>query len=155
MNPAKAFLALFAVGAVVGVPASATDIANPVYTARCQMCHQRDGAGLPGQFPRLAGRVDKIAATPDGRHYLVLVVLNGMVGGVTVDGRKLFGFMPSMATLGDADIASILNALGATGGKKPQAFTAAEVAKIRAQPRMSGTQVAAERARLVTAGLIP
>jgi mono/diheme cytochrome c family protein len=139
----------------VRVPAYAESLSESDYGARCQMCHQNNGKGLPGQFPRLTGRVDKMAATPPGRRYLILVVLHGMAGDIVVDGQQIIGVMPSMAMLKDGKIASILNALSATEGKHPSPFTAAEVAKIRGQGPMSGSQNAAERAKLAAAGVIP
>jgi mono/diheme cytochrome c family protein len=133
----------------------AASLSDPVYAAWCQMCHQSNGEGLPGQFPRLNGRVDKIAGMPQGRRYLILVILHGMAGGIVVDSSKIVGVMPSMAVLKDNQIAALLNAVSAADGRKPVPFTAAEVAKIRDEGAMSGSQTAAERARLAAAGLIP
>lgn len=149
------FAARMAILATVSNPVWAAPLSEPNYTARCQMCHQRNGEGVAGQFPRLSGRVDKIAATAQGRRYLILVVLHGIAGGITVEGRGITGFMPPMGVLKDEQIASILNALSATGAKKPAPFTASEVAGVRAQGRMSATQIAAERTKLVAAGLLP
>ena len=121
------------------------------------MCHQSDGAGLAGQFPRLKGRVGQIATAPEGRSYLALVLLNGMYGKVTVDGQSISGMMPTMSMLSDPQIADLLNYV--VGLKKPAkpaaAFTAAEIAKVRAVGKLSGPEVAAERARLLGKGLIP
>lgn len=130
-------------------------VADPVYAARCQMCHQRDAQGLPGQFPRLGGRVDKISATPAGRRYLIMVVLNGMGGPIIIDGQRIVGYMPALAVLKDEQVAGALNAVMATAGRTPATFTAAEVAKVRAEGRIASTQVADERARLVAAKAIP
>ncbi|HEX7821954.1 MAG TPA: cytochrome c [Sphingobium sp.] len=152
---AMIFAAQMTILAAVSNPVSAAILSEPNYTARCQMCHQRNGEGVAGQFPRLSGRVDKIAGTDQGRRYLILVVLHGIVGGITVEGRGITGFMPPMGVLKDDQIASILNALSATGAKKPRLFTASEVAKVRAEGRMSASQTAAERAKLVSAGLLP
>jgi mono/diheme cytochrome c family protein len=140
---------------VAAGPAGAADIAVPAYGARCRMCHQANGAGLPGQFPRLAGRVDKIGATPDGRRYLVHVVLNGISGAIQVDNASIVGFMPAFAMLNDGDIAAILNGVGAAGGGKKLGFTPGEIAKVRAEPHLGPAGVAAERARLVAAKAIP
>lgn len=136
-------------------PVSAASLSEPNYTARCQMCHQRNGEGVAAQFPRLSGRVDKIATSPQGRHYLILVVLHGIAGGISVEGRAITGFMPPMGVLKDDQIASILNALSAVGTTKTRLFTVTEVATVRAEGRVSASQIAAERAKLVAAGLIP
>lgn len=155
MRRHRSVAALIVLGLGGAVPAVAGNISDPAYASHCQMCHQSGGEGLPGQFPRLAGRVGKIAATPGGRRYLVSVVLNGMAGAITVDDQRIVGLMPTMAVLKDGEVASILNALGSGGGKKPAAFTAGEVAKIRGEGRLTTAQVAAERASLAAAGLIP
>lgn len=120
------------------------------------MCHQTTGAGLPGQFPRLNERVAKISATPEGRAYLIKVLLFGMYGSITVDGKPINGLMPTMGGMSDQDIADVLNhvvSLKKVG--KPAPFTAAEVATIRSGPKMATSAVAAERAKLVADGKIP
>jgi len=121
------------------------------------MCHQAAGTGLPGQFPRLAGRVPKIAASPDGRRYLALVLINGLYGPITVDGKAINGVMPAAGSLTDQAIADVLNHVMTLPGhaKKIAPFTAAEIAAVRASGRKSGNAVAAERSRLVAAKLIP
>ncbi|HEX7874320.1 MAG TPA: cytochrome c [Sphingobium sp.] len=126
------------------------------FATRCSMCHQTTGAGLPGTFPRLAGRAAQIASSPDGRAYLVKVLANGLYGPITVDGKAISGMMPGMGTMSDQDIADVLNyavALKKVG--KPALYTAAEVAKVRADGKMSGSAVAAERARVAAKGGIP
>jgi mono/diheme cytochrome c family protein len=121
------------------------------------MCHQSNAAGLPGQYPRLAGRVEPIARTPDGRRYLALVVLNGLTGSIQVDGKPIVGFMPPFAMLKDQEVADTLNYLTTlqASGKKPALFTAAEIAKVRAEKRVPGSAVGAERQKLVAAKAIP
>jgi cytochrome c553 len=127
------------------------------YKQRCSMCHQSDAAGLAGQFPRLAGRVGTIASSPEGRHYLMIEVLNGMYGTIQVDGQSIQGMMPTMRVMSDGDIADVLNHLVKlkAPAKKVAPFTAAEVARVRAEPTLPGSAVSAERARLVAAGKIP
>jgi len=140
---------------VASLSTTAVAIPDPAYITTCQMCHQRGGEGLPGEFPRLNGRLDQIAVSPLGRRYLVLVVLYGMAGAITVDGKKIVGFMPSMGSLKDVQIASILNGFAVAAGKKVAPFTPGEVAGIRGQGPMTSSQTATERGRLVAAGLIP
>ena len=152
-----AFAAILTVGAYTG---SASAMPAPMlFAQRCAMCHQTDGSGLPGQFPRLAARVATIAQTPAGRHYLASVLLNGMVGTIKVDGQSLAGLMPSMAALKDQEIADLLNhAAGLKPpikGKKPAPFTAAEVAAVRAGGSVGASAVAAERSRIAATGVIP
>ncbi len=107
---------------------------------RCAACHLPNGQGVPGAFPALAGRVDKAALNDTGRDYLVMAVSAGLMGEIEVDGRKIRGIMPAQAGLTDADIAAVLNyaiTLNDAGAAPikapPRAFTAEEVAAIRAR----------------------
>ena len=130
-----------------------------LFAQRCAMCHQASGTGLPGQFPRLSGRVASIAQNPTGRHYLAHLLLNGKVGTNSVDGQPINGLMPSMAAQTDADIAAILTHVITLGppakGKKPAAFTSAEIAAVRKEGGLSATAVGGERAKLAAKGLLP
>ncbi|MET0270951.1 MAG: cytochrome c [Sphingomonas sp.] len=129
----------------------------PAYAANCQMCHRADGSGLPGQFPRIAGRTGTIAAKPAGRAYLAGVLLNGMAGRIMVDGKPVTGVMPPFARLSDADLASALTYAtklpGATAKSAPS--TPAENTAARAQPKANATQMKAMREQLAAAGVIP
>ena len=83
---------------------------SAVFDTNCSMCHQLAAAGVPGQFPRLAGRAGKIASTDAGRNYLERVVLFGMIGGITVDGTPIVGgVMPSFSSLSNEDLAAALD----------------------------------------------
>ena len=59
----------------MAVPVHALATGPQTFSAQCSMCHQPNGAGLPGSFPRLAGRVPVIAGSPGGRRYLAMVLL--------------------------------------------------------------------------------
>jgi mono/diheme cytochrome c family protein len=149
-----AWAALFALGAASLVHAES----NAVYDAACGLCHQARGAGLKGQFPRLAGRVDRMAADPEARVYLIQTVLHGLVGRVEVDGAAIVGVMPPFESQSDAAVASVLNYLVELGGaaaKKIKPIKAAEVAKVRASPRLTGPQLLERRRALAAAGHVP
>ncbi|MEZ5920024.1 MAG: cytochrome c [Parvularculaceae bacterium] len=110
---------------------------------RCAACHLPNGAGVPGAFPQLAGRVSTIASTDAGRDYLVMAITAGLIGELDVEGVKYRGIMPAQAGLSDADVASALNYVVSlkpaiakaddAGAAKPQSFTTEEVAAIRAR----------------------
>src|SRR5215471_19140641 len=51
-----------------------------VFEQSCGVCHQPSGLGVPGAFPPLAGHVAESFAQPNGRAYLVRVVLYGLSG---------------------------------------------------------------------------
>lgn len=129
-----------------------------VFDTNCSMCHQLGAAGVPGQFPRLAGRAGKIAATAAGRNYLERVVLSGMIGGITVDDTPIVGgVMPSFASLSDKDLADALDYIAGLdeSGKlqwKGAVFTPADIAKVRADKPLSPAQVHQLRPAVVSGG---
>jgi mono/diheme cytochrome c family protein len=148
------FLTVFA--CLWGVGRAAPD-PRAMFDSNCALCHQKGGVGVRGQFPRLAGRIGAIAATPRGRTYLQQVVLFGMAGKIEVDGQSMVGVMPSFAQLSDDDLAALLNyvtSLGAGSGSEKAAapFTAEELTKTRSSAAMSPTQVNASRVAAVGAG---
>jgi cytochrome c5 len=118
-----------------------------VFNSNCSMCHQLGAMGVPGQFPRLAGRAGKIAATAAGRAYLEHVVLSGMIGGITVDGTPIVGgVMPSFASLSDQDLAAALDYIVSLddAGKlhwTGAVFGPADIARARAGQPLSPAQV--------------
>ncbi|SRR5579885_628806 len=144
-----------AVAATAGEPAPGTERAA-AFNGNCAMCHQVGAAGLPGQFPRLAGRAGKIAATAAGRDYLEHVVLFGMAGQITVDGTPIFGVMPSFASLSNDDLAAALNYVanlddhGELHWKGP-VFSPADIAHARSGAHLSPTQVLHMRTALLGA----
>ena len=135
MRNLSAFVALVSLASLHGASAAETADHGAKIYQRCAACHLPTGAGVPGAFPALAGRVGVAAANDAGRDYLVMTVAAGLMGEIEVDGVKIRGVMPAQAGLTDADIAAVLNyasslkAPAATAAAKP--FTAEEVAAIR------------------------
>ena len=77
---------------------------------RCSACHLPTGEGIPGAFPPLKGRVANIAASDEGRSFLVSVVNAGLMGSITVDGISYMGVMPAQGSSYDAaGLSSVLN----------------------------------------------
>ena len=125
------------------------------YASRCSMCHRPDGAGLPGQFPRLSGRVAQVATSNAGRALLGKILLNGMYGSITVDGKEINGLMPPMGSMNDQDISDVLNFVVAMKkAGKLATFTASEITKLRAA-KLSSAAVGTERNGLAAKGLVP
>lgn len=128
---------------------------STAFDTSCAMCHQLKGAGVPGEFPRLAGRAQKIAVTAVGKNYLERVVLFGMIGSITVDGTPIAGgVMPSFASLSDQDLTDALNyivALDDSGKSHGQAavFKPADIAVARAGKQLSPTEVHGLRAAAI------
>ena len=131
-------LAALLIGSVAPIasPArAASDHGADLYTAQCSSCHQANGVGLAGSYPPLKGRIDKIAASAEGRHYLADVLVYGMLGRIEAGGTTYYGLMPPFHRLPDADIAAVLSWLSALGDSKPPpALDAADIAAVRGKP---------------------
>jgi mono/diheme cytochrome c family protein len=99
-----------------------------LFNDNCSACHQRDGAGLPGAFPNLAGS-DFLQACPT---CAIDFVVNGHTGRVIVNGRSYDGSMPPIGTgLTDRDIADILTYVLNSWGNHGPVVTGGEVAGVR------------------------
>lgn len=100
-----------------------------LFAGTCSVCHQANGAGLPGVFPPLA-KSDYLAADTKRA---ISVVLHGLSGKVKVNGQEYNSVMPPMNQLNDDEVANILtyvlNAWDNAGGR----VTTDDVRKVRAQ----------------------
>jgi mono/diheme cytochrome c family protein len=126
-----------------------------VFEQSCGVCHQPTGLGVPGAFPPLAGYVAESFAQPNGRAYLVRVVLYGLEGPITVKGNAFAGAMPPWTQLKDDEIAAALDhVLTAWGNDKllPRDFAPilpADVAAARVE-RMTAADVLALRQQIMS-----
>jgi nitrite reductase (NO-forming) len=88
-----------------------------LFDGTCATCHQPNGEGMAGVFPPLA-KSDYIAAD---KTRLASVILHGLQGPVTVNGKEYNSVMPPMNQLTDDEVANIatyvLNSWGNPGGK--------------------------------------
>ena len=149
--------------AALGVSAPALFWAAPawaesgemMFNEYCVGCHQVGGTGVPGEYPRLAGRVNRIASDPRGRSFLAQLVLTGMSGTISVDGRKILGIMPGFDSLKDDELASVLNYVVKLEDGKGAAFTPQLVRQARAGARATPEQMAETRNSLAGAHVIP
>jgi mono/diheme cytochrome c family protein len=127
-----------------------------VFDANCGVCHQQSGLGVAGAFPPLAGHVAQSFGQPNGRGYLVRLVLFGLEGAIVVKGSTFDSAMPPWAQLGDSEIAAALDhVLTAWGNDKllPGDFTPilpSDVAAARAQ-RLTAAEVLALRREVIPA----
>jgi mono/diheme cytochrome c family protein len=102
-----------------------------IFQSYCQPCHQANGAGVPGQFPPLAGS-DWVGVP--GPNRIIRIVLNGFSGPVTVNGASYNGAMFEFRkSLSDDDIASVLTFVRGNRewGNSGAPVTSAQVAAIR------------------------
>ena len=88
-----------------------------LFAGTCSVCHQANGAGLPGVFPPLA-QSDYLKADPKRS---IAAVLHGLSGKLTVNGKDYDSVMPPMNQLNDDEVANILtyvlNSFGNGGGR--------------------------------------
>ena len=87
-----------------------------LFNGTCSVCHQSNGEGLPGVFPPLA-KSDYLKAHRD---QLIGIVLNGLNGPVTVNGKDYNSVMPPMSQLTDDEIASLSTWLAAQPATRPE-----------------------------------
>ncbi len=105
------------------------ELGKRVFTQICQACHQSDGRGVPGAFPPLAGS-DFLNA--DARR-AIGILLKGLQGEVTVNGRTYNGVMPAVR-LSDDDIANVLTYVYSQWGNAGVVVTRDEVRTLRICP---------------------
>lgn len=98
-----------------------------IYETYCAPCHQLNGKGAEGRFPPLV----ETAWVKGDKAKLINVTLNGLEGNIEVDGVGYNGVMPSHSFLSDEEIAVMLTYVRQNFGKKEDAITAGDVAKLR------------------------
>ncbi|WP_038056225.1 c-type cytochrome [Thermus amyloliquefaciens] len=119
----KAKVLFFLLGLVLGGLGTAAQGVEGLWSRYCAQCHGPRAQGVR-PYPGLQGAVP-LFATPEGRRYLVLVVLYGKKG----EGEA--GLMPGFAQLKDEELAALLNHLKALLQVKGDPFTPEEVRKGR------------------------
>lgn len=96
-----------------------------VYEGNCITCHMAEGEGLEGVFPPLA---------KTGRHTdkanLVKIVLQGMRGPITVNGKQ-YDLEMIPVNLNDEEVRDVLNYMRNSWGNEAPAISLAEVKKFR------------------------
>ena len=98
--------------------------------ALCGGCHQGSGAGVPGQFPPLAGS-DWVTG---GTERLIRVVLHAVTGPIKINGADFSSAMqmtPQGAVLSDQDIANVLTFIRNSWGNQGSMVTKEMVAQVR------------------------
>jgi glucose/arabinose dehydrogenase len=100
-----------------------------LYIAHCSMCHQVTGRGAAGTYPPLAG--SDFLVGDRGRRSAVAAVVGGLQGPITVNGKAYNNQMPAVV-LDDQGVADVLTFVFNQWGNPGGAFSADEVARIRA-----------------------
>lgn len=113
-----------------------------IFQKTCAACHQRDGLGKDGVAPSLVGSEWVLA--PGGER-LVRIVLNGLSGPVTVQGRVWNLPMPPWReNLDDDAIAVVLNYIRSSLGTNKAAAIKPEIVAAARQQPYAGAEKAAE-----------
>lgn len=115
-----------------GAAATASNVpaASPgarLYVQNCIACHQRDGQGVPGVQPALAGT----ALTVGDPEPLLAWVMFG-VRPESLPKGEYRGVMPQYAYLSDADLAALITHVRSSFGNSASAVGPDLVAKVRA-----------------------
>lgn len=114
-------------GAAPVAPGTVVDGAA-VFASRCVACHQATGAGLPGVFPPLAASDWVIGKEAT----LAAIVLHGINGPLTVNGKPFNGAMPAFQDqLQDAELAAVLTHIRSQWGNAASPVLADTVAGVR------------------------
>jgi mono/diheme cytochrome c family protein len=101
-----------------------------VYKTVCVACHQPNGLGLPNVFPPIA-KTEYVIGDPKR---FAAMVLKGVVGPITVDGKLYTNMMPGQeALLTDEKIAAVLTYVRASFGNQAPAVSAELVKSARAE----------------------
>lgn len=101
-----------------------------VYEAQCAACHTSDGAGIPGQFARLAGSSLVQSTNPTT---VIRAILEG-VRSVVTDNYPTPHAMPAFNwKLSDPEIAAVATYIRNAFGNSAAAVSADDVARIRGQ----------------------
>jgi len=99
-----------------------------LYKTYCDNCHQGDGKGDGARFPPLTGSQ---YVTGD-KNKLIEIILNGLQGQITVDGKTFNGIMPPHKDiLDDHAIASIATYIRNRFGRVKGSVTTLEVTTVR------------------------
>lgn len=111
--------------------ASASMAAGEQVFARCVVCHQATGQGLPGAFPPLAGS-EWVTGKVD---VPIAVVLHGLQGPITVAGKPFNSMMMAYGTgavMTDEEIANVVTYIRGSWGNTASAATVEDVARVKA-----------------------
>ena len=103
------------------------DEGRKIYNVYCLSCHQQDGMGDGSRYPPL-GESDWVTGD---KNRLITVLLNGLEGPITVNGKHYDGLMPKHDFLSDAEIAKVASYLRLNFKNNAGAIQEKEVANLR------------------------
>lgn len=104
-------------------------VGKALFSSNCITCHQANGQGLPGQYPPLAGSDVELG---DATNHLIAIVLKGLQGPVTVEGKQFNNSMQAWeGQYTDQQLAAILTYVRSDWGNNAPPITADMVKQIR------------------------
>lgn len=115
--------------ALAATPALAQDHPGKAHYAKCLACHQANGQGIPNVFPPLA-ESEWVNGPAEN---LIRIQLRGLMGEITVKGKKYNSAMPANATMTDKEIADVLTYVRSNFGNKAEPITPEMVKKYRGE----------------------
>jgi mono/diheme cytochrome c family protein len=156
LAPSIALLVLFIaprLGAAADPVKTAYAGGAATFQANCAVCHGAKGSGQPSLAPPLTSYPARYASIAEGRRQLAMTVLNGMFGGIDVEGKHYDFKMPEFTQIDDAALAAVLNFVvfdigGASDQTKPLAPE--DIAAERSHP-IEGAAVREHRAAVLAA----
>ena len=98
-----------------------------VFNVTCKNCHKENGLGQEGVYPPLA-KSDFLAKNAKRA---IGIVMNGLNGEITVNGKVYNLDMPAQKQLNDQQIADVLNFVRNSWGNKGKAITTTQVLQLR------------------------
>lgn len=101
------------------------------YDRRCASCHGADGAGMPPNYPPLAGNPSiqmSSAVNP------IRMVLNGGYPPSTEGNPRPYGMPPFAQSLSDDEVAAVVTYIRAAWGNRGEAVSALQANALRAAP---------------------
>ena len=98
-----------------------------VFNATCIVCHKENGQGQPGVYPPLANSDFLLKDSQRA----IGIVLNGLNGEITVNGKIYNLDMPAQKQLTDQQVTDVLNYVRNSWGNKGKAIKPAQVIAAR------------------------
>jgi len=99
-----------------------------VFNITCKNCHKENGLGQEGVYPPLA----KSDFLTKNTKRAIGIVIKGLNGEITVNGKMYNLDMPPQTQLNDQQITDVLNFVRNSWGNKGKAITTAQVLQLRA-----------------------
>ena len=113
---------------LTGASASLRERGSQLYRDHCSDCHGRDGQGVPGAYPALAGNR---AVVMDPAINLVQVIVHGGFAPSTAGNPRPYGMPPHGLVFSHADIAAVLTYLRSSWGHRAAPVSPLQVQRWR------------------------